>query len=40
MVRIAEQILPAFPAAVVAAARTIAESQGGLIHLPPEVAAT
>jgi hypothetical protein len=38
--RIAEQILPAFPGAVVAAARTIAESQGGLLHLPPEAAAT
>ena len=38
--RIAEQILPAFPAAVVAAARTIAASQAGLLHLPPEAAAT
>ena len=38
--RITEQILPAFPGAVVAAARTIAESQAGLLHLPPEAAAT
>jgi hypothetical protein len=38
--RITEQILPAFPGAVVAAARTIAESQAGLLHLPPEDAAT
>jgi hypothetical protein len=37
--RIAEQILPAFPAAVVAAARTVAESQAGLLHLPPEASA-
>ncbi len=37
--RIADQILPAFPAAIVAAARSIAESQAGLIHLPPEASA-
>jgi hypothetical protein len=37
--RVAEQILPAFPAAVVAAARTVAESQAGLLHLPPEASA-
>jgi hypothetical protein len=37
--RIAEQILPAFPAAIVAAARTVAASQASLLHLPPEVAA-
>ena len=37
--RIAEQILPAFPVAVVAAARTVAESQAGLLHLPPEASA-
>ena len=37
--RIADQILPAFPAAVVAAARTIAANQGCLLHLPPEAAA-
>jgi hypothetical protein len=37
--RIVEQILPAFPAAVVAAARTVAESQAGLLHLPPEASA-
>ena len=38
--RITEQILPAFPVSVVAAARTVAESQTGLLHLPPEAAAT
>jgi hypothetical protein len=37
--RIAEQILPAFPAAVVAAAETIAASQAGLLCLPPEAGA-
>jgi hypothetical protein len=31
--------LPAFPVAVVAAARTVAESQAGLLHLPPEASA-
>jgi hypothetical protein len=28
------------PSAVVAAARTVAESQAGLLHLPPEAVAT
>jgi hypothetical protein len=37
--RITEQILPAFPATVVDAARTIAQSQSGLLYLPPEAAA-
>ncbi len=37
--RIAEQILPAFPGAVVAAARTVAESQAELLYLPPEASA-
>jgi hypothetical protein len=37
--RITEQILPAFPATVVAAARTIAQSQSGLLYLPPEATA-
>jgi hypothetical protein len=38
--RIAEQILPAFPPAVVAAAQTIADSQAGLLYLPPEAGAS
>lgn len=38
--RISEQILPAFPEAVVAEARTLAQTGAGLIHLPPEVGAT
>jgi hypothetical protein len=37
--RIAEQILPAFPPAVVAAAHSIAASQPGLLCLPPEASA-
>jgi hypothetical protein len=37
--RIAEQILPAFPPAVVAAAYSIATSQAGLLCLPPEASA-
>jgi hypothetical protein len=37
--RIAEQILPAFPPAVVAAAHSIAASQAGLLCLPPEASA-
>jgi hypothetical protein len=37
--RIAEQILPAFPEAEIAAARCVAASQSDLIHLPPEAGA-
>lgn len=37
--RITEQILPAFPDAVVCAARSIAAQQANLLYLPPEVSA-
>lgn len=37
--RIAEQILPAFPEPVVAAARSIAADRSDLLHLPPEAGA-
>ncbi|HEV7335848.1 MAG TPA: hypothetical protein VGO06_07735 [Bosea sp. (in: a-proteobacteria)] len=38
--RITDQVLPAFPEAVVAEARTLAQNRAGLIHLPPELGAT
>lgn len=38
--RITDQILPAFPDAVVAEARSLAKARVGLIHMPPEVGAT
>jgi hypothetical protein len=38
--RIRDQILPAFPKAVVAAARMEAEAAPGIIYLPPEASAT
>jgi hypothetical protein len=38
--RIRDQIIPAFPKAVVAAARVAAHATPGLIYLPPEASAT
>jgi hypothetical protein len=38
--RISDQIIPAFPKAVVAAARAAAQATPGLIYLPPEASAT